>query len=209
MTRRNLIDDDEDQSSTEQQDVSLEMRHVLGGVTIGWLATVFRINNLTVKKRLANCPELKKGRGNSVVFDLAQAAAYLVKPKIDIKEFMKSVRPQDLPPYLQSEFWEAQVKRQKWEENAGELWRTEKVVELYAETFKLMKDTMNLWVDGLERENGLTNEQRDFLIQAVDGLQKELHQKLVGLQDRDEKTPNQLAEMKDIDSAPHYQEKPE
>jgi hypothetical protein len=190
----------------ESQDgFEIDIRHNLNGVTISWLTTMFRMDRNTVRKRLAGCPEIRRGSGDTPVFDLAQAAAYLVKPKIDIREWVKSLRPADLPPYLQSEFWDAQNKRQKWEENAGDLWRTNAVIEAFADTFKLIKETMQQWTDNIERREGLTSEQRAILMQMNDGLQDELYQKLVEFSKK-RKTPNQLDEMKDIEQAEHYRE---
>ncbi len=189
----------------EDDDSNLEMRSVLRGVTISWLANVFRMDYNTCKKKLVNCPELGKGKGNAPIFDLPQAAAFLVKPKVDINAFVRSLRPADLPPYLQSEFWEAQNKRQKWEENAGELWRTEKVVEVFGETFKLMKDTMNLWVDALERKSGITGDQRKMLTSEVDALQDELHKRLVDMQVQ-KKTKPSLSELDTIENEVNHKE---
>lgn len=207
MARRNLLGDDDDQPSSAQETITVDARMLLQGVSTGLLSQIFRMDNMTVRKRLKDCPEVGKWRGGAPLFDLAQAAGYLVKPKIDIKQWVKSLRPADLPPYLQSEFWEAQVKRQKFEENAGELWRTEKVIALYAETFKLIKDTMNLWVDNIERESGLTNEQRDKLTQLVDGLQSEIHSRLMTLQGKEEKTANSFDELADIEEEDNHKER--
>lgn len=189
MARR---DEDEDKQE-------LDLRNVYKGVSVSWLANVFRMDHNTVKKKLAECPELGKGKGGSPVFDVALAAQYLVKPKVDIKTFVQSLRPADLPPYLQSEFWEAQNKRQKWEENAGDLWRTEKVVEVFGDAFKLMKETMNLWVDGLARKSGVTEEQRKVLTGEIDALQDELHKRLVDLK-KTKKTKPVLAELAEIET---------
>jgi hypothetical protein len=139
-------------------EATIDYRENVAGVSITWLCTMFRMDRRTCQKRLAMCPPLRRGVGDAPMFDLAQAAAFLVKPKINIGEWVKSLRPADLPPYLQSEFWDAQNKRQKWEENAGELWRTEKVIEVFADVFKHIKETMQQWQDSIERKEGLTGE---------------------------------------------------
>lgn len=189
----------------DEQDNSLDTRDTLKGVSVSWLATMFRMDHNTCKKKLVNCPDMGKGRGGSLVFDLAQAAAYLIKPKVDLNAFVRSLRPADLPPYLQSEFWEAQNKRQKWEENAGDLWRTDKVVEVFGETFKLMKDTMNLWVDGLERKSGITGEQRKLLVAEIDALQDELHKRLIDMQVKKKTKPN-LTELETIEAEVNHKD---
>lgn len=195
--RRDLLGK-EDPIPVPDENPELDFRINLRGVTLGWLMQIFRMDHSTVKKKLVDCPEVGKGRGGTPLFDVAQAASYLVKPKVDIRTWMKQLRPSDLPPYMQSEFWEAQNKRQKWEENAGELWRTDKVIEVFADTFKTMKETMNLWVDNIERKSGLTAEQRKMLIELVDSLQVELHGKLVDMQS-DKKTFSSAADLENIE----------
>lgn len=189
----------------EDDKQALDLRNVYKGVSVSWLANVFRMDHNSVKKKLADCPELQKGKGGAPLFDVAIAAQYLVKPKVDINAFVRSLRPADLPPYLQSEFWEAQNKRQKWEENAGDLWRTEKVIEVFGDAFKLMKETMNLWVDGLARKSGVTEDQRRLLTAEIDALQDELHKRLVDLQ-RKKKTKPSLAELETIEAEVNHKE---
>src|SRR5690606_18686323 len=75
-------------------------------------------------------------------YDLKQAASYLVPPKVDIVKWISKLRPTDLPAHLQTEFWDARLKRQKWEFAAGHLWRTEAVQDVLGETFRTIKETM-------------------------------------------------------------------
>jgi hypothetical protein len=199
MAKRDLFGDDYAPAKPEEENVVLDQRTNLAGVSIAWLATIFRMDHTTVKRRLADCPEVGRTKGNSPRFDVAQAAGYLVKPKVDIKTWIKSLRPSDLPPYMQSEFWDAQNKRQKFEENAGDLWRTDKVIALYAETFKLLKDTMNMWVDNIQKREGLTPDQRRILVAEVDALQNEIYKKVAELQ-ASRKTPSMMQEVDEIES---------
>jgi hypothetical protein len=180
---------------------STDLRQMHGGVTITWLAAVFHMDRNVCIKRLAGCPELRRGVGGSPLFDLAQAASYLVKPRLDIREYMKSLRPSDLPPYMQSEFWEAQNKRQKWEENAGDLWRTEKVRDAYTSMFTMIKETINLWVDSIDRKTNLNPGQRAVLTQLVDGLQNEIHKKVIEYAGQNKLKP-QISELEDVEKTP-------
>lgn len=172
--------------------------NVFAGVTRTWLADVFRMDPTTVKKRLANCPTKGK-RGQFPVYDLALAAQYLVPPRVNISEYLKSMRPNDLPPILQSAYWDAQKKRQDWELNAGELWKTEKVVETLSDTFKLIKTSVMLFADTVEQEHGLSEAQRDTLAKMCDGLMDDIHNSLVRQHDTS-RTPSQLAELKDMEA---------
>jgi Protein of unknown function (DUF1441) len=176
--RRALADMVRRQRMEQNGEASFDLSDVHGGVTVAWLAQVFRMDPTTVKKRLADCPPLHS-RKAGYTYDLKVAAQYLVKPVFNVHEYLKSMKPSELPAQLQASYWDAALKRQKWEENAGQLWRTEAVLGVLAEAFQTIKFTMQLWADNLERVTGLTDEQRDVLVKAVDGLQDELHEALV------------------------------
>lgn len=171
------------------------------GVSVSWLAHVFDMDQATVKRKLGNCPvKTAKRRGTkqmTVLYDLKVAAAFLVTPAYSTAEYMRAVRRGDLPPALQQTVWDALLKRQKWEENAGQLWRTEKIREVLGSTFQTIKFTMQLWIDTLERQVEVSDEQRSIIINLVDGLQAELYDALVE-QMNDNATGPQLDEMDEL-----------
>jgi hypothetical protein len=157
----------------------MDSRVVLGGVSITWLATVFRMDKNVVKKKIAECPVLRMERGDRPLFDLKLVLPYFVPPAVrDLTEFIKRMNKDDLPLYMRNEFWDAQLKQQKYEENAGDLWRTEDVSDTLTEIFKLINDTLRMWPDTIEITNGLTDEQRKTLEYATDSLKSEMHRKL-------------------------------
>lgn len=159
---------------------SMHLSDVHAGVTVAWLSQVFGMDPTTVKKRLADCPPLHR-RKAGYVYDLKQAAAFLVKPVFDVNKYLRGMKPSELPPQLTKEYWDAALKRQTWEERAGDLWRTQKVIEILSDTFLMMKSTLQLWPEDIERSVGLTNEQRAELVRLVDQLQNELYRNLVEL----------------------------
>lgn len=173
--------------------VSMDMSDVFGGVTVSWLAKVFGMDPTTVKQRLADCPPLHR-RKAGYVYALPVAARYLVKPVFDVKAYLEKMKPSELPAQLQKDYWDSQLKRQKWEENAGDLWRTSAIMEVLGETFKTIKFSMQLWADNLETITALSPEQRQLLVQMVDGLQNEIHENLVKMS-RDKSTPSVKAEL--------------
>lgn len=151
---------------------------MLTGVTVSWLAQVFGMDPKTVKAKLADCPPMHR-RKAGYVYHLPTACSYLIKPAMTAEQMMKNMKPSDLPAQFQQSFWDAALKRQKWEENAGQLWRTDAVREVLGSTFQTIKFTMQLWADTLERQTGLSAEQRDIVVQMVDGLQEEIYKALV------------------------------
>lgn len=171
------------------------------GVSVAWLAHVFGMDQATVKRKLGNCPvKTAKRRGTkqmTVLYDLKTAAAFLVTPAFSTAEYMRAVRRGDLPPALQQTIWDALLKRQKWEENAGQLWRTEKIREVLGSTFQTIKFTMQLWIDMLEKQVEVTDEQRDAIITLVDGLQSEIYEALVQQMNDNAHGP-QLEEMHEL-----------
>lgn len=156
------------------------VKDVPHGVTITWLSTVFRIDRLTAQKRLLHCPILRvSGDDRTKLYDVATAAAYLVTPNMSSEEFLRVLTRNDLPSGLQVQFWDAMLKRQTWEERAGQLWPTGRVLDVLGQTFQTMKFTMQLWVETLEREAEVTPAQRASITRMVDALQQEIYSGLV------------------------------
>ena len=166
------------------------------GVSVYWLSTVFRMSQQAVRRRLADCPPMKGGRGGSLLYDIREAAAYLVEPKLDMERFLSQMNASDLPPTLQKEVWDAKLKRQTFEERAKDLWRTEDVMATYADTFATIKTTVQLWPDEVERAKGLTNEQRTEMVRLSDLLLDAIYESLCK-QAQDKRTPSSIEE-KDV-----------
>lgn len=152
------------------------------GVTVSFLAQVFRMDANKVKRLLATCPVKEtRRRGETQVqhiYDLATAASYLVPPKVDLESLIERLRPEDLPVKLQTAYWDAQRKRQTVEEHAGDLWRTDKVRQVLGRMFQTIKFTTQLWGDSIERAHGLTKDQRETLTTLVDQLQQDIYDEL-------------------------------
>lgn len=176
---------------------TLEIDDVFRGVSMTWLAQAFKMDRVTVKKRLAHCPSLSNDR-TTPLYSLRQAAAYLVEPKVDIAAYLKAMRPNDLPPLLQDSFWSAQTKRQKWEHEAGNLWQTDDVIEVLGEAARRIRTAITLWSDNLDRVHGMSNEQRVMLTGMCDGLLDEIHEALVDMP-KSKRTPSQISQLNDME----------
>lgn len=172
----------------------------LRGVTVTWLMQAFRMDRQTVKRKLARCQAIGNGVGGQPLYDFVQAASFLVKPQVDIKEYVKSLRPIDLPPYLQDQFWASQLKRQQWEQRAGHLWKTDDVMEVFGETFKRIKTSTQLWLDNLEQASSLTDDQKQALTHMVDALNDDIYQSLIAMP-KARSTRSSVIEMDEIENA--------
>jgi hypothetical protein len=196
-----LIGGAEDDSERVGGDLKLklDLSDVFAGVTNSWLAHAFQMDTNTVKKKLARCPELRTERTNKI-YSLRQAAGYLVAPKVDISQWIKTLNPKDLPPLLQDSYWSAMLKRQAWEEKAGDLWRTEQVLEVLGEVAKAIKTSVMLWGDNIQRVTGITDKQMQVLTEQQDGLLGDLHRLLV-TQPEQRQSRNMLAELDSMGEA--------
>lgn len=166
------------QSDKRTPDAPKRQVDILGGVTTNFLSQVFRMKAATVRRRLGEC-EVRRYEGSSPIYDLHIAAQYLVKPQIDLREFFRTLRPDELPSLLQKDVWDAELKKQKWTIEAGELWYTEDVLEATGEVFKTIKNTAQLWQDNIDHIEHLTDKQREALSNAVHGLLNDLYTKIV------------------------------
>lgn len=153
-------------------------------VNVTFLMNVFGMERRTIQVKLLNLAAVGHERGNTPLYDFRQAAAHLVKPIGNLAEQLKSFRVQDLPTHLQAPYWEAMLKRQKYEQVAGNLWRTEDVLDVFGEVFIRIRDSLQLWPETLAESGDFTDDQRAKLIVMIDALQEEIHGKLVDLPKR-------------------------
>ena len=142
------------------------------------IAALFKTDAKTLPRRLSR---LKPTTVKSGVrqYDIRQAAAYIVKPGYSIEEFIRRMHPNDLPVGLMKEFWAGQKSRQSFEREAGDLWITAQIVEAFGEALKECRMTIMLFTETVEREAGITEDQRKVLRRLTDGLIDDLRNALV------------------------------
>lgn len=145
----------------------------------------FRMEAATVLKRLADL-EPKAWRPNArgrptPLYDRVEAAAYLVKPRIDLVAYLKSLNSNNIPPHINKTFWDAMNAREKWEYNAAHTWRDEDVQEVLGATAIAIREVSLLWIDQLPDKVSLTQENREALRAAVADLLNDIKRRLVDL----------------------------
>ena len=174
-----------DDEAAEQLRVSptkrdaITMDELLGGLPATTLARVFGLTNDRARERLV-AAKPSAMVGGRPVYRIRDVARLFVKPNADdIAMVIAKTSARDLPPQLQKDFWAAQEARQKYEERAGNLWRSEVVAEAFMEVFKTIRMTMNLMADAVERETDLSPKQRGIVIGITDDLLAEVSRKLL------------------------------
>lgn len=178
MTRR---DDDLIGGDETVEHVTLrtaDVHTVLGGVSVPWLMKAFRMGRGTVEKKLRGCQPIGHGKHNTPLYDLPEAASYLVKPRVDMEEYLRSLKPDNLPERLRESYWSAKLKEQRWREKAGDLWRTSDVLTVFGDVLQKMRTRLQLLPDAIEREAGLDEKQFAASRTAVDKIQDEIYQEL-------------------------------
>lgn len=148
-------------------ETTIDESKVAAGVTATWLASVFGMKQETIRTKLAQCPVAAR-RGSLAIYELKVAAQFLVKPVVDMEQYLKTVKIEDLPVRFQEAYWDVQRKRLKFEEDAGLLWRSADVAAKFGEIFLAARSAAKQWVDDLQDKHGLTEAQRLFLDAEVD-----------------------------------------
>jgi len=153
------------------------------GATVTDLAKLFGGSQNDVLKKIggrvrpATPPGVKPIR-----YRVREAAPYLVEHTLDAEmteAIIKRMSPEKLPAKLSDVFWKGQKARLDYQERQGELWKTERVVEILAEAFKPAAITIKMFRDTVGQMTELTAEQREILQELSDGLLRDLQGSLV------------------------------
>lgn len=154
-------------------------RLIYRGANISELEKLFNLDHRMITARLAKAgikPAYREGRG--IYYKISEAAPHIIKPALDVETYLKQMDPRELPKMLTKEFWAAMKSRQDYEERRGDLWPTQKVVEEVGELFKIIKMSLLLMVDGVERTTELSEKQRELVKSMTHGLLDELTRRI-------------------------------
>lgn len=154
------------------------------GASISQLARIFRMDNRTVSSKLHGLAPAGQRAGYDY-YAVNEAAPYLCDPLLDmddiekLADYIRKLNPQNLPKMLTKEFWSAMLNKQKYEEQAGELWRTERVLEVFGDLVKTVRTPLILARDTIANQSELTPRQQTILAGIIDGILEELHDAVV------------------------------
>lgn len=150
------------------------------GLNIGQLGRLLEMDRKAVGDKLNRAGLQPAGRRYGAdYFKLKEALPFLVKPGYDIDEYLRKMHPSELPKLLTKEYWAAQRSRQEYELKAGNLWPTEKIIEEVGDLMKMVKMSVLLTVDTVERQMELSEKQRKVIKDQMDGLLLDLHKTIV------------------------------
>lgn len=200
-----LYEDVDAVDTTVQDEATKAM--LFDGASVSQLAALFGSDNRTIAKKIQGLRPCGRRKGHPI-YAVKEAAAYLVTPNIDIEAAIRKMRPEDLPAALQREFWTAQSARQKFEEDRGDLWRTDDVIERFAEVFKTMRTTLLMIPDTVERDSMMTDKQKAVVQAIVDTALRDLHKNLISQFENEPDRVHDTPESDDTEVAGDEPERP-
>lgn len=155
-----------------------DFAELVRGCSINQLATLFDLDRRTVADRLKEVQP--SGRRNTFpIYKISDVAELLVAGYMtqeQITEAQKRRRPD-----REKDYWDARLKEQKYLENMGDLWRTDRIVEVFAVVFKQIRESLIVFLDALEHESGLPPKQIEKAKHFGDALLVEMRDNLMSL----------------------------
>lgn len=146
------------------------------GANLSQLGNLFRMDHRVLVEKLEKGGCKPSGERNGVnIYQVHEVAPYLVKPAYEIEEYIKRMHHNDLPKHLTKEFWAGLRSRQEYEQKEGNLWPTTRVVEVIGGLMKMVKMSIRLMADAVDRQAELTDRQRHLVKSLGDGMLEELY----------------------------------
>lgn len=155
---------------------------IFQGVSVPQLRAIFNLKDEDVMRRLGDLSPVGTGRQNNPVYNLAQAAARIVRPRITpeaIDAYMRTANPANMPPMVSKHYWEGLRTRERYREEVDELWYTEDVMRLLSETFQTIRATLVLLPDAMRGREDMTEAQFRFVQRLVDDMIEDVRARLV------------------------------
>lgn len=155
------------------------------GVPIRWLSLVFGMTEHAIKLKLKEVRPVGTGGHGNPLYSVPEAAQYLVQSKINVAEFLRGLKDDELPDDLRLKLWNARRARNRALEEEGELWRSGVVLQKFGEVLLAIREKLQLIPEKVERMTGITPEQYKLIRAIVDGVQDDMHKTILEMADKD------------------------
>ena len=156
-----------------------ELKIIHIGATPSELGMMFGMTPQEVNKRIVGKIVPTKTEHKLPRYNVGEAAPYLCNVEFDVEAYLKELSPAKMPVGLQKAFWAGLRARQDYEENRGDLWRTQRVIEVLAEVFKPISMSLQMLVDEVEQTSELSAKQREVITDLADKARSNAHRSLV------------------------------
>jgi len=141
---------------------------IYDGCNLTQLTKIFNMDRRTIEEKIRNVAPFDT-RSGYPVWRIVDVAPHLVKPAYDVENYIKRMNPDDLPPALTREYWNAKKVRQDFLKSSGELWPTAQVIQCYGKLFQTLRMSWLLTRDAIERDMVLSAAQREAMVRHMDG----------------------------------------
>lgn len=151
------------------------------GMNRSQLKQLFKTNLERINSACARVAPAGERHG-APIWRVHEVAPFIVRAEIaedKIAEHIRKMNPTDLPMTLRKEYWVGEKARQDVMLKAGDLWPTGKVIQHVGELLKLVKMTMQLMGDAVERQTELTDRQRGIIKALCDGMLTDLRKAVI------------------------------
>lgn len=155
---------------------------LFSGVSVTDLSYLFHMDRRTILMKIGEVQPCGFNSRGGELYQIDKVAPFLVPPvsnPAQIDEAISRMNPRDLPPILLKEYWNGKRARQRYEEDEGDLWRTDRVVQVVGSAFKTVRMNLLLIPDVLERRNALTDRQREEVRAIIDETLSTMREELV------------------------------
>lgn len=152
---------------------------IFQGANLTQLSKIFRMDRRDITAKISGHVAPCGERGGYPIYFIHEVAPHVIKPLYDIETYLKRMHHNDLPKHLTKEFWAGQKTRLEVLKAEGDLWETDKVIEVMGEAFKQLRMSMLLMGDTVEREIMFSHEQRDKMRLIIDGALNDLADSLI------------------------------
>lgn len=144
------------------------------GVSVTTLAKLFGLDSRKVTSMISGIEPNGKLL-NYPVYHIAHVAPRLVGPDDEqVMRLLKEMPPGKLPAKLSETYWKGRLARQSFEEKAGETWSTDEVITAITEVLKVARSSITLFTATVNREVGLSSEQKQLLESLSDSLMSDM-----------------------------------
>lgn len=119
-----------------------DFQNLLRGASINQLAEIFQCDRRTVTNKLRSLKP-SGARSGFPIFSIKEAAPLILKVKEDAK----------ITAAIEKDFWDAQLKRQKYERENYDLWPTDQVEDVIATLLKIFRESYTMYIDNMETDS--------------------------------------------------------
>jgi hypothetical protein len=155
---------------------------IFHGCSVTTLAEIFGMKRQNVERRLVSCPTSGVNNKGTPLYQIKDAAQYLVRVKLTEKQIetaLQQMDPRDFPAMTNKMFWEGLAQRRKYEELVGELWHTSDIESVASSAFNSVRMNLLLLPDELADKAGLNEQQRAIVQGTLDATLESLGNAIV------------------------------